>query len=256
VTDRELSRARIWQLRIGFAVFVFAVWYAVAFTMGQLFLAPPHEIATRLGESIASGEFMQYLRPTAYILLIGAGLGIGIGVPFGLLIGRIKWLYWLTEAPINILYTTPLVALIPFILVILGFNNSSKILIVFLFTVLPVVINTAAGVRTVDHDLVELTRSFCAGEWTVWRDVLVPGSLPSIMTGLRIGLIHALVGAVLADFYAGASGFGYLIILYSNRFDIAGALGPVLVLAATGTLVAALLKGAQRRLSPWQGGAA
>jgi len=176
-----------------------------------------------------------------------------VGVPAGLLIGRVPWLYRLTEPPINIFYTTPLVALIPFILVIIGFNDQSKILIVFLFTVLPVVINTSAGVRTVDQDLVELTRSFCAKEWTVWRDVLVPGSLPAIMTGLRIGLIHALVGAVLADFYAGASGFGYLIILYSNRFDIAGALGPVLVLAAAGTAVAALLKTAQRRLSPWEG---
>ena len=253
MTDGTLTRSRIWQLRIGFAAFVLAVWYLVATTMGDLFLAEPHVIAERLVNSLASGEFMQYAQPTAYIIGVGAALGVGVGVPFGLLIGRVRWLYWLTEAPINLFYTTPLVALIPFILVILGFNNTSKILIVFLFTVLPVVINTASGVRTVDPDLLELTHSFCAPEWTVWRDVLVPGALPAIMTGLRIGLIHALVGAVLADFYAGASGFGYLIILYSNRFDIAGALGPVLVLAATGTLIAALLKGAQSRLSPWQG---
>lgn len=253
MSDRGLSRGRVLGLRIGFALFVLGVWYLVALTQGSLFLAPPHEIISRLAESISSGEFMQYLGPTAYILAVGAALGIGIGVPFGLLIGRVRWLYWLTEAPINIFYTTPLVALIPFILVILGFNNQSKILIVFLFTVLPVVINTSAGVRTVDRDLVELSRSFCAQEWTVWRDILIPGSMPAIMTGLRIGLIHALVGAVLADFYAGASGFGYLIILYSNRFDIAGALGPVLVLAAAGTAVAAFLKVTQRRLSPWQG---
>jgi NitT/TauT family transport system permease protein len=253
VSDRGLSRRTVVGLRVGFALVVLALWYLVSLTTGALFLAPPHEIAGRLAESVGSGEFVRYLGPTAYILGVGAALGIAVGVPFGLLIGRFRWLYWLTEAPINIFYTTPLVALIPFILVILGFNNSSKILIVFLFTVLPVVINTSAGVRTVDRDLVELSHSFCAREWTVWRDVLVPGALPAIMTGLRIGLIHALVGAVLADFYAGASGFGYLIILYSNRFDIAGALGPVLVLAAAGTAVAALLKGAQRRLSPWQG---
>lgn len=253
MSDRGLSRRTVVGLRVGFALVVLALWYLVSLTTGALFLAPPHEIAGRLAESVGSGEFVRYLGPTAYILGVGAALGIAVGVPFGLLIGRFRWLYWLTEAPINIFYTTPLVALIPFILVILGFNNSSKILIVFLFTVLPVVINTSAGVRTVDRDLVELSHSFCAREWTVWRDVLVPGALPAIMTGLRIGLIHALVGAVLADFYAGASGFGYLIILYSNRFDIAGALGPVLVLAAAGTAVAALLKGAQRRLSPWQG---
>lgn len=253
MSDRGLSRRKVLGLRVGFALFVVSLWYFVALTMGGLFLAPPHEIVSRLGESIASGEFMRYLTPTAYILAVGAGLGVAVGVPLGLLIGRVRWLYWLSEAPINIFYTTPLVALIPFILVIVGFNYTSKIFIVFLFTVLPIIINTSAGVRTVDRDLVELTHSFCAQEWTVWRDVLVPGSLPAIMTGLRIGLIHALVGAVLADFYAGASGFGYLIILYSNRFDIAGALGPVIVLAATGAGVATLLKIAQRRLSPWQG---
>lgn len=253
MSDRGLSPRRVLALRVGFAAFVLAMWYFIALTLGGLFLAPPHVIVSRLGQSIASGEFMQYLGPTAFILAVGAGLGVAVGVPFGLLIGRIRPLYWVTEAPINIFYTTPLVALIPFLLVIVGFNYQSKIVIVFLFTVLPVVINTASGVRTVDHDLVELSRSFCAKEWTVWRDVIVPGSLPAIMTGLRIGLIHALVGAVLADFYAGASGFGYLIILYSNRFDITGALGPVFVLAAAGTAIAALLKTAQRRLSPWQG---
>lgn len=253
MSNRGLSSRTVLSLRVGFALFVLGAWYLVALTMGGLFLAPPHEIVSRLGEAVRSGLFMQYLAPTAYILTVGAGLGAVVGVPAGLLIGRVPWLYRLTEPPINIFYTTPLVALIPFILVIIGFNDQSKILIVFLFTVLPVVINTSVGVRTVDQDLVELTRSFCAKEWTVWRDVLVPGSLPAIMTGLRIGLIHALVGAVLADFYAGASGFGYLIILYSNRFDIAGALGPVLVLAAAGTAVAALLKTAQRRLSPWEG---
>lgn len=252
MSDRGLSRRTVVSLRVGFAAFVLAAWYLAATTLGSLFLAPPHEIVSRLVQSVQSGEFLQYLGPTAYILAVGAGLGVAIGVPVGLLIGRVRWLYWVTEAPINIFYTTPLVALIPFILVIMGFNYSSKILIVFLFTVLPVVINTSTGVRTVDRDLVELTHSFCASEWTVWRDVLVPGSLPAIMTGLRIGLIHALVGAVLADFYAGASGFGYLIILYSNRFDIAGALGPVFVLAAAGATVAAVLKSAQRRLSPWE----
>jgi ABC-type nitrate/sulfonate/bicarbonate transport system permease component len=253
VSSRGLSSRTVLSLRVGFVLFVLGAWYLVALTMGGLFLAPPHEIVSRLGEAVQSGLFAQYLAPTAYILIVGAGLGAVVGVPAGLLIGRVPWLYRLTEPPINIFYTTPLVALIPFILVIIGFNDQSKILIVFLFTVLPVVINTSVGVRTVDPDLIELTRSFCAKEWTVWRDVLVPGSLPAIMTGLRIGLIHALVGAVLADFYAGASGFGYLIILYSNRFDIAGALGPVLVLAAAGTAIAALLKTAQRRLSPWEG---
>lgn len=253
MNNRGMSRQKVFTIRVVAAVTLLVGWYAAAVSTGSLFLATPQDVIGRLGHSMASGEFLEYLGPTAYILAIGAGLGVAIGVPFGLLIGRVRWLQSATEAPINIFYTTPLVALIPFMLVIIGFNNQSKILIVFLFTVLPVIINTAVGVRTVDRDLLELTRSFCSSEAPVWRDILLPASLPAIMTGLRIGLIHALVGAVLADFYAGASGFGYLIILYSNRFDVAGALGPVLVLAVTGTAIAALLKAAQRRLSPWQG---
>lgn len=248
-----MSRRNVLVIRFISATVLLAGWYAAAISTGSLFLATPHDVILRLGQSMANGEFVEYLGPTAYILSIGAGLGVIVGVPFGLLIGRVRWMQWATEAPINILYTTPLVALIPFLLVIIGFNNQLKILIVFLFTVLPVIINTAVGVRTVDRDLLELTKSFCSKESPVWRDVLIPASVPAIMTGLRIGLIHALVGAVLADFYAGASGFGYLIILYSNRFDVAGALGPVLVLAITGTAIAALLKTAQRRLSPWEG---
>lgn len=252
MTDRGLSRRRVLALRVGFAVIVLIGWYGLALTTGALFLATPDEIARRLAESMASGEFWAYLTPTLYVLGVGAGLGALVGVPAGMLIGRFRPIYTLTEAPINILYTTPLVALIPFILVVLGFGNTAKILIVFLFTVLPVLINTASGVRTVDPDLLELTRSFCATEWTVWRDVLAPAALPAIITGLRLGLVHGLVGVVLADFYAGASGFGYLIILYTNRFDIAGALGPVIVLALAGTAIAAGLKMLQRRLSPWQ----
>jgi NitT/TauT family transport system permease protein len=253
VNNRGLSRRNVLIIRFISAIVLLAGWYAAAISTGSLFLATPHDVIFRLGQSMSNGEFLEYLGPTVYILSIGSGLGVFVGVPFGLLIGRVRWMQWATEAPINILYTTPLVALIPFLLVIIGFNNQLKILIVFLFTVLPVIINTAVGVRTVDRDLLELTKSFCSKEAPVWRDVLIPASVPAIMTGLRIGLIHALVGAVLADFYAGASGFGYLIILYSNRFDVAGALGPVLVLAITGTAIAALLKTAQRRLSPWQG---
>lgn len=249
-----MSKRRLWTLRIGFAALLLVAWYVLANTTGKLFLATPDKIGAGIAESVRAGEFFSFLKPTAHILGIGAGLGVLVGVPAGLLVGRFRRLYWLTEAPVNILYTTPLVALIPFILVIVGFNTTSKVIIVFLFTVLPVLINTTVGVRTVDADLFELARSYCAREWTVWRDVIVPGALPAVMTGLRLGLVHALVGAVLADFYAGASGFGYLIIKYSNQFDIAAAFGPVVVLAVTGIAVAGFLKWFQRRLSPWQAG--
>jgi NitT/TauT family transport system permease protein len=248
----SLDRRTVRLARIGFAVLVLGAWWATAATMGSLFLASPGEVVASAAGVIGSGEFFTYLLPSLKILIIGAVLGLAVGVPVGLLLGRYQRLYWLTEAPINIFYSTPLVALIPFLLVILGFNDTTKIFIVFLFTVLPALINTASGVRTVDRDLVELSRSFCAGEWALWRDILIPTALPGIVTGTRVGFIHALTGVVLADFYAGASGLGYMIMRYSNRFDVATALVPVLFLALLGAVSIVVLKRLQRRIAPWQ----
>jgi NitT/TauT family transport system permease protein len=250
--SEPLDRRTVRLARIGFALFVVAAWWACAAAMGSLFLASPAEVVSSAARVVASGEFFDYLLPSLRILLIGASLGLAVGIPVGLLLGRSRRLYWLTEAPINIFYSTPLVALIPFLLVILGFNDTTKVFIVFLFTVLPALINTASGVRTVDRDLVELSRSFCAGEWALWRDVLIPTALPGMVTGTRVGFIHALTGVVLADFYAGASGLGYMIMRYSNRFDVATALVPVLFLALLGAVSIVVLKRLQRRIAPWQ----
>jgi ABC-type nitrate/sulfonate/bicarbonate transport system permease component len=247
-----LDRRTVRLARLGFAVLVIAAWWGCAAIMGSLFLASPVEVVSSAARVIADGEFSLYLMPSLKILAFGATLGLVVGIPVGLLIGRSRRLYWLTEAPINIFYSTPLVALIPFLLVIIGFNDTTKIFIVFLFTVLPALINTASGVRTVDRDLVELSHSFCAGEWALWRDVLIPTALPGIVTGVRVGFIHALTGVVLADFYAGASGLGYMIMRYSNRFDVATALVPVLFLALVGAGSIVVLKRLQRRIAPWQ----
>lgn len=248
---RSADTRLVWGLRLAFALVVLVVWNAVAAQLGANFFASPLGVLRRSVELVRSGELVQYLLPTLGVLLAGFSLAVVIGVPAGLAIGRWRRLYWVSEAPINLAYTTPLAAVIPVLLVILGFGASTKIFIVFVFTVFPVVINAAAGVRTVDPDLLELTRSFRASEWPVWRDVLVPNALPFILTGIRIGIGRALIGAVVAEFYAGISGIGYLIILYSNRFDVAAALVPVIVLVALGVGSTALVKWAQRRLTPW-----
>lgn len=238
--------------RIAFAAVLLVGWHFAATAMGDLFLASPFTIAARFVETVLDGVLLRFLVPTLIVLGVGFGAALAVGIPFGLVVGRWRRLYWLTEAPVNLFYSTPLVALIPVILVIMGFGAVSKIFIVFLFAVLPTLINTSLGVRTVDHDLLELARAFNSSERALWRDVLVPSALPAILTGARLAVGRALIGAVVAEFYAGASGVGYMITQYSNRFDIAGALVPVVVLVALGVASTAALKWLQRRLTPWQ----
>jgi NitT/TauT family transport system permease protein len=241
----------VWAVRIGFALLVLAVWQVISARLGANFVASPAGMVTSGIAMIQSGELVRYLLPTLEVLAAGFALGVVVGVPLGLAIGRWQRLYWLSEGPINLFYTTPLVAVIPVIWVILGFGVSTKIFIVFVFVIFSVIINSAAGVRNVDGDLLELARSYGSSEWSRWREILIPSALPFILTGIRIGIGRALIGAVVAEFYAGIDGVGYLILQYSNRFNVAAALVPVVVLVALGVGSTALLKWLHRRLTPW-----
>lgn len=243
----------IWGVRIGFALLALLVWQILAARLGANFFASPAGMVTSAVALVRSGELMQYLVPTLGVLASGFALGVIVGIPVGLAIGRWQRLYWLSEGPINLFYTTPLAAVIPVILVIFGFGWSTKIFVVFVFVVFSVIINSAAGVRNVDDDLLELARSFRSSERSLWGEILIASALPFILTGVRIGIGRALIGTVVAEFYAGISGVGYLIIYYSNRFNVAAALVPVAVLIALGVGSTALLKRAQRRLTPWAG---
>jgi NitT/TauT family transport system permease protein len=241
----------VWAVRVGFALLVLLVWQLAAARYGANFVASPAGMVTSAIALIRSGELVRYLLPTLWVLAAGFALGLVIGVPAGLAIGRWQRLFWLSEGPINLIYTTPLAAVIPIILVVLGFGVSTKIFVVFVFVVFSVIINSAAGVRNVDGDLLELARSYRSSEWSQWREILIPSALPFILTGVRIAIGRALIGAVVAEFYAGIDGVGYLIIQYSNRFNVAAALVPVAVLVAIGVGSTALLKWLHRRLTPW-----
>lgn len=241
----------VWAVRLGFALFVLLAWQAAAARFGANFVASPGGMVTSAIELIRSGELLHYLLPTLGVLAAGFALGVAVGVPAGLAIGRWQRLYWLSEGPINLFYSTPLAAVIPVILVILGFGASTKIFIVFVFVVFSVIINAAAGIRNVDRDLLELARSYGSSERSRWREILIPSALPFILTGIRIGIGRALIGAVVAEFYAGIDGVGYLIIQYSNRFNVAAALVPVAVLVALGVGSTAAVKWLHRRLTPW-----
>lgn len=243
----------VWGVRLSFALLVLAAWQLVAARLGENFFASPRGMVTSAITLVRTGELVNYLLPTLGVLAAGFLIAVVVGIPFGLAIGRWQRLYWVSEGPINLFYTTPLAAVIPVILVILGFGISTKIFIVFVFVVFSVIINSASGVRNVDRDLLELARSYGSSERDLWREILVPSALPFVLTGIRIGIGRALIGVVVSEFYAGISGVGYLIIYYSNRFDVATALVPVAVLIGLGVGSTALLKWSQRRLTPWAG---
>jgi NitT/TauT family transport system permease protein len=123
--------------------------------------------------------------------------------------------------------------------------------VVLLFVLFPVLINTMRGVQEVDRELVEVARSFCSGERRMWFDLILPSALPYVVTGLRLAIGRALIGVIVAEFFTAFSGLGYLIVTNANSFQTDRTFVPILVIAALGVLLTALLEFIERRVVRW-----
>src|SRR5207344_2486488 len=156
------------------------------------------------------------------------------------------------EPYIMILYATPMVALIPFILSLMGFGFVPKVLVVFLFAVFPILYNTVEGARSIKPELIEVARSFRSGEWALWREVMLPYTLPYTMTGVRQAIGRALVGMIAAEFFLSATGLGQLIMSASQNFDTGGVFASILVIGLLGVALTRLGLVIEQHFARWR----
>ena len=161
-------------------------------------------------------------------------LALIVGIPLGVLLARMRMLRIGVEPYIMTLYATPMVALIPFILSMMGFGFAPKVLVVFLFAVFPVLYNTVEGARSIKPEMIEVAKSFRSNEWALWREVMLPYTLPYTMTGVRQAIGRALVGMIAAEFFLSATGLGQLIMGASQNFDTGGVFASIFIIGLIG----------------------
>lgn len=174
--------------------------------------------------------------------------GVVVGIPMGWYKGISKTL----DPLLSGIYATPLIALLPLIIMIFGLGAMSKIIMTFLAAVFPVLINTMTGIANTDSHLIRMSRSFGAGDTTIFLKVSIPGSLPYIVSGMRVALGRALVYIVVAEQYGAAMGLGYLSSVAAQRFQIATMFAPIVIIACLGAGLTELLKAVERRLETWK----
>lgn len=239
-------------VRVASVCAVLTIWEAGARAISPLLFAPPSRIVVAGVAMIASGELWPYLSLSFRVAAIGMLLGTIVGVAAGVLIARVRLLDLSLEPFVIALYSTPMVALIPLVVIWAGFGDSGKIVVIFLFAVFPVLLNTYQGVRGVDARLLEVARSFRTSERALWGDVILPSALPFIIAGVRLALGRALVGMVIADLYTAVSGIGYLIVRYAQNLQIDRLLVPIVILSITGVVLVQSLNWLEARVAPWQ----
>jgi ABC-type nitrate/sulfonate/bicarbonate transport system permease component len=250
------SQIPIWQrpafYRWGFLALIIVVWELFGPLINPILFSYPSKIALAAYHlTFVTGELPYYTAQSVQVLIYGLFFGILVGIPLAVAMARFRRVDWALDMPINALYATPMVALVPLLVLWFGIHMQAKVIVVFLFTVFPVLINTYQGVRECDKNLLEVARSFRSSEWKIWTHVLLPFSLPYIAAGIRLAIGRGLVGMVVAEFFTSISGLGYMITRYAHIFETDKTFVPVILLMFLGIALTSGLKRLERRIAPW-----
>ena len=230
-----------------------ALWQIAAYNTSPTFLSPFTKTMAQLWDFIVDGTLALALFSSLGLFFTGMIFAIVVGVMLGLLLARVRLLRVALENYITILYATPMVALIPFILSTMGFGFAPKVLVVFLFAFFPILYNTVEGARSLKPELIEVARSYRSTESEIWRDLLIPYTLPYALTGIRQGIARGLVGMVSAELFLSSSGMGQLIMRSGQDFDIPALYGSILVITILGVIMMSFGRMLENHFARWRG---
>jgi NitT/TauT family transport system permease protein len=233
-------------------VLFLALWWLAAERSGSRFIPTPGETAAAARTMFAEPEIWRAIADSLTVYGSGYLLAALVAIPVGLVMGGFRMLGRTLEIYVNALTATPRVAFIPLIIVLLGLGFEAKVAIIFLGAVMPIVINTYAGVLNADGELVEMARSAGASRRQIFTRILLPGALPFIVVGLRLGATIGLINTVVAELYTAVRGLGGLLALYGNTFQMAPYFVVVFVLALIGTTVSQSLRLVETRIDRWR----
>jgi NitT/TauT family transport system permease protein len=240
----------------GIAVTLFLIlWELMGNTfqvINPMFMSAPSLIWKAAIDMFSSGEIYQDLYVSGIELFWGYILSVVVAVPFGIAIGWYKKMAYICDPFVNAMNATPRVALLPLVIIWLGIGILSKVGIIFLGAVFPILINTRDGVKTTPVNLLTAARSFGASEWMLFKTVVLPSTIPFIITGLRMGLGRAIVGVMVGELYAATAGIGFMITVAGATFQTDKVFVGVLIFALTGMICTELITRVERRFDKWR----
>jgi ABC-type nitrate/sulfonate/bicarbonate transport system permease component len=220
--------------------------------LSRVIMSSPTGVARALLVELQQGTIWEHLAVSILEYGLGFGLAAVVGIVLGFIVGWSKLAFELLDPWIIVLYSTPIVALIPMIILILGIDLSAKVFVVFLISLFAVVVNTMLGVQSTSRAFLEVSRAFGASKPKQWTSVVLPGSLPFILTGLRLSAGHAMVGVVVAELIAGNRGVGFLINLSAANLQSGTFMLLIVFLGAWGVMTGEIMRRIERRVEQWR----
>jgi ABC-type nitrate/sulfonate/bicarbonate transport system permease component len=214
----------------------------------KMFFTTPSQVAGTLWTMFSTGTIWTPLGVSASGFALGLALAIVVGLPLGVLIGRSKNLNAMLDPFITAFNATPRLVFLPLVMLWLW----SKVSIVFIGAVFPILINTYEGVRNADKLLINVVRSFGASEWDIARLVVIPNAMPYIVAGLRLAIGRAVLGVVVAEFFGSEQGLGVIMVQAAGRYQVDVVFAGLIVFAVLSLIMTAMVQVLEHRLSRWR----
>lgn len=239
------KRQRI-LLRIASVLVLLTMWQLLGDDSKQMNFPTLTRTIASIQTLVESGELQRAVWDSDQTLFLGYVIGLAVAVPLGLLMGLSRIFRAGFQPYITVMMTIPMIAIIPILQAIFGLGFFTRVLVVVLFTIPYVATSIATGTYSLPNDLDEMSRSFSGSRWFRLRNVVIPYALPTAMTGIRLGLAHALIGMVIAELYLVSSGIGSLLTLYRGRFDAGAVFAIAIAVIAQGYLLLGIARWAER----------
>ncbi len=248
-------RAILGLLSVALFVAAWELLLTYVVPLNPFFFTKPSLIAAAFKEQLFDGKLWRDLAISSRAFVWGFTCAVAVGIPLGAVMGWRRRVEYTLDPFLTALYASPLVAIAPLIIIVFGVGLPAKAVLVFLLSVFPFVFNTFAGVKSADPLLINVVRAFGGKERDLYLKVILPGALPYIAAGARLGIGRALVGIIVGEFYAASEGIGFAISQAGDTYRLPDMFVGIIMMSLIAVLLTEIMRKLESALAPWRAGA-
>jgi NitT/TauT family transport system permease protein len=251
-TVSEYRRPILGALSVVGLIFLWEFAFTYVLPLDPFFFTKPSLIAVAFQDQILSGELWKDLAISSKAFFWGFSLAVVIGIPIGVFMGWRRRAEYVLDPFLTALYASPLVALAPLLIIVLGVGLTGKVVLIFLLAVFPFIFNVFAGVKCTDRLLVNVVRAFGGKERDIYFKVILPSILPYIVAGARIAIGRGIVGILVAEFYGASEGIGFAISRFGDTYRLPEMFAAIFLLMIVAVIFTEGLRKLETLLAPWK----
>ncbi|MGY1751129.1 ABC transporter permease [Modestobacter sp. SYSU DS0511] len=252
--DREkLMKALPWISTPIMLILLIGSWQFAVSVVGvsEFILPAPLAVWNSLVDLLSSSSVYRDIWITLAEVLIGFGIALVVGMAVGAVLGRVLWLERAVQPALVALQVVPKVAFIPIFVIWFGFGMTSKIIMAAILAFFPIMLNVMLGVRSVDRGHRDVMRGLGASRWATFKSLELPSTLPYVFAGAEVGIVFAVIGAIVGEYLGGSEGLGHLVVSSLNALNAPQLFAVIVLLALMGSLLYLAVTTTKRLVIPW-----